>query len=475
MEVTRRYWLTAGVVGLLLLWTLILERPVLLGGAVGVGGWLLTRQYRFVRTTSDTVESLTIDHQLDRTRVTAEETTLGTLTVQAGQPVDGSLQIKTEPPVASRATAAVCALEHSTQTAQTTFEATWPIAGSFTFGQPVVTITDPLGLFCQVTTVGPTPSVTVEPRAPRDIHVGEGGDRIAAGFGQHDAGQTGSGLTPAEVRQYTPGDATKRIDWKATARLNEPHVREFEAETDLETLLIVDHRASMGAGQPGETKLDFGRQVALALVESAQELGDPLGWYGVGDDGLTETFRPSTDTSQYQTVTSRLQALEPTGSAGESDATAILNPAQARRRAEQLDGDSTFDTQLRPFFQAGDTYVQRIANKPLFSAIQAATTRHDSINRTVIITDDTHKTELREAVEVARQGNGQVTVFLTPSVLYESQTIGNLDDAYQRYTDFETFRQELSSVPRVSAFEVGPGDQLASVLSAGREQQVMSQ
>lgn len=475
MEVTQRYWLTVGIAGILLLWALILEQPVLLVGAAGVGAWLLTRQYRFVRTAHATVKTLTIDHQLDRRRVTAKETTLGTLTVQASHPIEGSLQVETQPPVASRATAAVCTVEHGTQTAQTTFDATWPIAGSFTFGQPVITVTDPLALFRQTTTTGPTPSVTVEPRAPRDIHIGEGGDRVAAVFGQHDAGQTGSGLTPAEVRPYTPGDGTRQIDWKATARLNEPYIREFEAETDLETLLVADQRATMGTGQPGETKLDFGRQVALALVESAQELGDPLGWYSVGDDGLTETFTPSTDTSQYQTVTSRLQTLQPTASAAETTATAMLDPAQARRRAGHLAGDSPFDIQLRPFFEAGDTYVQRIAEEPLFGAIRTATTRHDGTSRTIIITDDTHRTELREAVKVAQRGNGQVIVFLTPSVLYESQTVGELDDAYQRYTDFETFRRDLASVPRVSAFEVGPSDQLARVLSAGREQRQVTQ
>jgi len=44
----------------------------------------------------------------------------------------------------------------------------------------------------------------------------------------------------------------------------------------------------------------------------------------------------------------------------------------------------------------------------------------------------------------------------------------DLDDAYHRYTEFEAFRRELAAIPRVTAFEVGPSDRLANVLSAGR-------
>ena len=475
MEVTRRYWLTVGVAGLLGLWALVLERPVLLVGAASIGGWLLSRQYRFVRTTQATVDSLAITQQLDRTRVTAKETTLGTVRMQTPSPVDGTITVDIDPPVASRATRATCRLSDGAQTAQTTFEVTWPVAGAFTFGQPTVTVTDPLGLFRQRTTAGPTPSVTVEPRSPRDIHVGEGGDRVAAGFGQHEAGRTGSGLTPAEIRQYTPSDTTGQIDWKATARLNEPYIREFEAETDLETILVVDHRASMGTGHAGETKLDFARQVTLALLESAQEHSDPLGWYGVGDGGLTWTFTPSTDTTHYRTIASGIKSLDPTDDPTADHSTATVNPARARRTAARLDDESPFATKLRPFFESADSYVQRIADEPLFSAVRTASARNDGTSRTIIVTDDTHRTELREAVKVAQRGNGQVTVFLTPTVLYEPRTVGQIDDAYRRYTEFEEFRRELAAIPRVTAFEVGPSDRLASVLSAGRAQREASQ
>ncbi|MFC7019236.1 MULTISPECIES: hypothetical protein [Haloarcula] len=68
-----------------------------------------------------------------------------------------------------------------------------------------------------------------------------------------------------------------------------------------------------------------------------------------------------------------------------------------------------------------------------------------------------------------------MVVFLTPSVLYDLDTLGDLDDAYRRYTAFEEFRRELAALERVSAFEVGPSDRLSAVLSAGNQRRRVQQ
>jgi hypothetical protein len=106
----------------------------------------------------------------------------------------------------------------------------------------------------------------------------------------------------------------------------------------------------------------------------------------------------------------------------------------------------------------------------LFQAARLATSRNTGTTRTIIITDDENRTALRETVKVARRGDGQVLVFLTPSALFTDDSIRDVDAAYRRYTQFEQFRRDLTSLPRVKAFEVGPADQLARILTAGRVQ-----
>ncbi|WP_436932587.1 DUF58 domain-containing protein [Halosimplex halobium] len=325
-------------------------------------------------------------------------------------------------------------------------------------------------MFEESITVGPTATVTVQPRGSRNLHVGEGGNPVAAGIGEHETGQTGSGLEPEEVRQYVPGDTIRNIDWKATARLGEPHVREFETETDRETVLFVDHRASLQTSQTGETKLDYLRQIGLGFVENAREHTDPIGCYTIGDEGLTGSFRPSADVDQQLSIRQHLQSIEPTDqSETENHQSSPTEPTRAQQLQQRLTVDETaFGEQLAPYFDRPNAYVEQVLDRPLLSAIQSATARLDGTSWSVILTDDQERTELREAVKLARRSQGRVLVFIAPTVLYEPGGLGNLDDAYDRYMDFEQFRQSLASMDRVTAFEVGPADRMSAVLARGQ-------
>jgi len=468
MEVTRRYWKICSLIIVLALWALFLQEFLLLAGVVFAVAWLLARQYQFVHRTQHLIDELVVNQQLDRTRVTAGETTVGTLSVTA-QPEHGvSLSVRSATPPGSDAADTTCSLTDYEDNAESTFKITWPVAGEFRFDQPTVTISDSLSLFSQSTTLGPTPTVIVEPRAPREIHVGEGGDRVAAGLGKHDTEESGNGLTPAELRKYVSGDSIRQIDWKATARLDETYVREFEAETDVQTQLIVDHRSTMGRGHSGETKLDYGRQVALAIVENAQRFGDPLGWYSVSDNGFTDTIPPSTENTTYETIIHRLRTLTASKDVSTPPQPAQLSPAAATHTAERLREENMFNRSLRPFFEGTNTYVQLVAEDPLFEAVRRSSTRQDGFVRTIIVTDDQYKTELREAVKVARRGDGEVLVFLTPDVLYGQQNLTNIEAAYNEYTTFESFRRDIASLSAVRAFEVGPRDQLLRIMPTNR-------
>lgn len=55
----------------------------------------------------------------------------------------------------------------------------------------------------------------------------------------------GSGMDLREIRAYSEGDDTRRIDPAATARTGRPHVRSFHEDRDDTTLLIADFRPAM--------------------------------------------------------------------------------------------------------------------------------------------------------------------------------------------------------------------------------------
>lgn len=473
MRVTRRAW-GAALVGLFLLALgLLLEQPLLLVGAAVIGAWLVTTAISFVRDLGRTLEELELEQRTERDRVVTRRNLAVTLSATIDTPSPLRLAVESNPP-ASTSTTDESSLEVDVdignQRAETAYLAAWPHAGTVTLDPPTVTATDRLGLFEQSFATGPAPSVTVAPRTPREIHVGMGGEPVAAAYGEHQAGRHGTGLEPAELREYVPGDAASRIDWKATARLAEPFVREYEVETDRRTVLVVDHRASLGLGLEGETKLDYLREVALAHLESARAFDDPLGCYTVGAEGITGRWLPEVGRQPAARIRQHLDRLAPTPTSGRDAAGRTGDPADARRLAERLGADdSAFARTLRPYFERADAYVDRIEGEPLYEAVRSVRETVRGAVWTVLFTDDRDPASLRQAVSVAQRGEGRVLVYLTPSVLFEPGGLADLESAYDRYVEFEDLRRDLTRMDRVDAFEVAPGDRIDAVLSAGRQ------
>jgi uncharacterized protein (DUF58 family) len=58
----------------------------------------------------------------------------------------------------------------------------------------------------------------------------------------------GQGIDFSEIRQYNPGDDVRSIDWKVTARFNQPYVKEFIEERDLNVYFLFDVSASGSFG-----------------------------------------------------------------------------------------------------------------------------------------------------------------------------------------------------------------------------------
>jgi uncharacterized protein (DUF58 family) len=87
----------------------------------------------------------------------------------------------------------------------------------------------------------------------------------------------GSGLDFAGLREYVETDDARYIDWNATARLNEPQVREFTEDRDLTVWLVLDRSASMNVGQPGRGKHDVVAELAMALARLFGRGGNRVG------------------------------------------------------------------------------------------------------------------------------------------------------------------------------------------------------
>ncbi|MBP6652896.1 MAG: DUF58 domain-containing protein [Xylophilus sp.] len=87
----------------------------------------------------------------------------------------------------------------------------------------------------------------------------------------------GAGLDLADLREYSPPDDVRHIDWNVTARLQVPHVRVFTEDREMDTWFALDLSPSMDFGSGERTKralaTDFVAVVARLLTRHGNRVG----------------------------------------------------------------------------------------------------------------------------------------------------------------------------------------------------------
>jgi uncharacterized protein (DUF58 family) len=100
----------------------------------------------------------------------------------------------------------------------------------------------------------------------------------------------GRGMDFDEVREYSPGDEVRTIDWNVTARAGRPFVKKFTEERELTIFLLVDISASGNFGSGSMSKRDLAAELASVLAFSAIRNSDKVGLLLFTDQ--IETYLP---------------------------------------------------------------------------------------------------------------------------------------------------------------------------------------
>jgi uncharacterized protein (DUF58 family) len=101
---------------------------------------------------------------------------------------------------------------------------------------------------------------------------------VVDGFisGLHHSPYLGLSTDFAEHRPYMPGDDIRRIDWRVYGRTDRFYVKEFEADTNANLLVLLDVSRSMDYGEPVR-KLDYARMLAASLLYLSRRQRDRVG------------------------------------------------------------------------------------------------------------------------------------------------------------------------------------------------------
>lgn len=107
--------------------------------------------------------------------------------------------------------------------------------------------------------------------------------QLVEGFitGLHKSPYHGFSVEFAEHRLYNEGQSTRYIDWKVYARTDRLYTKQFEEETNLRCLLVVDGSPSMYYPKETLAKLRFSVQAAAALAYLLHKQRDAVGvcWF----------------------------------------------------------------------------------------------------------------------------------------------------------------------------------------------------
>jgi uncharacterized protein (DUF58 family) len=111
----------------------------------------------------------------------------------------------------------------------------------------------------------------------KKVHIKSGRQVNTLMAGQYRSVFRGSGIEFEEVREYTPGDDVKSIDWKVSARLGRPFVKRYREERELIVMLLIDLSASNRFGTTLATKRDTIAETAAILAFNAIRNNDKVG------------------------------------------------------------------------------------------------------------------------------------------------------------------------------------------------------
>jgi len=128
---------------------------------------------------------------------------------------------------------------------------------------------------------------------------------IVEGFfsGMHHSPHRGVSVEFADHRTYTQGDDLRHIDWKVYGRTDKYYIKEYEQETNLNLMLVVDGSESMDYRSRGAsmTKYEYATSVAAAISYLTLQQQDSVG-LTLFDEHVTQFIRPSNSAQHWKTL-----------------------------------------------------------------------------------------------------------------------------------------------------------------------------
>jgi hypothetical protein len=284
------------------------------------------------------------------------------------------------------------------------------LAGQYESNTIDIEIESPLKTFKCTQEISYQTKITVIPRIlPALIRAIELATATGTLAYEHPIQMVGKGTEYAETREYLPGDDIKHIDWKATARLQKPMIKQYHQETGGATQIIYDQKT------PGPITKD---KTATELLNTATALTSL---------GITYTITVVDQTNKTHVKKHR------------DPKTALYTAIKEALKATETEYKYYYDILEPQTRQQITTFIKMILEKEeKIETLQANEIEDtDTIAITSLLGDITWITETHEKLQAKTKN---LTLHIPSKTWLDSKT---LEEAYQDYQKNLTIQATL--------------------------------
>ncbi|MFQ5704587.1 MAG: DUF58 domain-containing protein [Gemmatimonadales bacterium] len=172
---------------------------------------------------------------------------------------------------------------------------------------------------------------------------------VVEGFlaGLHRSPFRGFSVEFAEHRPYQPGDELRYLDWKMLARSDRLFVKQYEEETNLRSMIVMDVSASMDwrGTEQRLSKLEYAKRLVAALALIMLRQRDATGLIGF-DDEVRQVVRARARSQHWWALLRAVERMAPGGGTAAVPALEKVMDLLRRRGLVVFVSDLLFDRQL---------------------------------------------------------------------------------------------------------------------------------
>lgn len=182
--------------------------------------------------------------------------------------------------------------------------------GRFELGELVIRTDGPLGFAARQQTRWIPAELKVLPRFPSRAEAELRVRRARLDVGLRSARARGGGSEFDQLRDFTPDDEFRKIDWAATARVGRTIVKTFRAERNQTVINILDNGRLMAGQVAGVPRAEYAMDAIMAVTTVATRLGDRAGLV-VFDKVVRASVQASARRTQLGRITEAMFDIEP--------------------------------------------------------------------------------------------------------------------------------------------------------------------